>query len=109
MWTKRSGASPAGFGPVCLPPIPGPGARLTLALHHFLDHVDQLPPRAARLATQAVEGLLVADAVALHQDALRTLDSRPATERGQQLAVLPVALQSHVDAALQFGLCGGVE
>src|SRR3954468_9911802 len=66
-----------------------------------VDDVDQRPSRPARVGADALERLAVAEVVALHEDALRALDLRPALEGVQQLGELAVALERDVDRALQ--------
>src|SRR4051794_41853796 len=53
-----------------------------MALGDRRGDVDDRAVPAAGVVAQPVERLTLGDVVALHEDALRTLDERPALERG---------------------------
>jgi hypothetical protein len=61
-----------------------------VAFEHGLGDVEHPPAGGARMVAQQLERLPLADAVALHQDALGTLDHRAPIERGLELGDLLV-------------------
>src|SRR3712207_3928139 len=73
--------SPAGAGPVLGGSLP----------EELVDDTHDRAALVAGLGADPLERLVVAEPVALHQQALRPLDPRPAVEGGQQLGELVVA------------------
>src|SRR6185436_19439801 len=79
------------------------GACTTLP-EHVLDHTHDRAAGVSSMTPQALERLLLADPVALHQQPLRALDPRAPVERLQQVAELAISLDRDVDPARQLGL-----
>src|SRR5829696_3452141 len=80
-----------------------------VAVEHGHRHVDDAAVRGAGLLAQALERLALVNAVALHQDALRALDHRPALQRRLELVDLlgeplrlAVAAHRDLDGALHL-------
>src|SRR5829696_6769255 len=76
---------------------------------HAVDHTHDRAAGVSCLTPDALERLVLGEAVALHQQALGALDPRAAIERAEQVAELTVALDRDVDAAGQLRPVGGVE
>ena len=72
-----------------------------VTVDHRRREVHQLAVvRRASASRSIVKARALVDAVALHQDALRALDDRPAAERALELVVLGEPAQDDVDRAL---------
>src|SRR5437763_11376155 len=78
------------------------GRKEPMTGHYGLGHVHQLALGAPSVISEHVEGGLLVDPVALHQDALRPLRNRPAAERAFEIVVLREATEDDVDGALQL-------
>src|SRR4051812_12409195 len=92
-----------------IPSPAGVGPGLLRVPQHVPHDTHDRAPGVPGLTPEALEGLLLADPVALHQEALGALDPCPAVEGADEVAELAVALDRDVDAARQLGRVGGVE
>src|SRR4051794_28098977 len=93
-WAGQRDVTPsAGTACASSPRRRGAGSGAVARVEQRVDDVHDLPPRAARLAADALERLAVAQRVSLHEDALGPFDSRPALEGVQEPGELVVALE----------------
>jgi hypothetical protein len=79
-----------------------------VAVDDRLGDVDELAAVVLRVVAQHLERAVAGDRVEGHQDPLRLLDLRAASERPSQAVILSEPLEGDVDRALQlFG--GGID